>query len=45
MKNVQEVKDELNSVLVNIIQKGCKINEVPYLTDGAFEERQYLYRD
>lgn len=44
-KSVQEVKDELNPVLPNIIQKGCKLNEVPYLTDGTFTERQYLFRD
>jgi len=45
IKNVEQVKEELNPVLPNLIPRGCEAKQVPYLTDGSFGERHYLFRD
>jgi hypothetical protein len=36
IKNVEQVKEELNPVLPNLIPRGCDAKQVPYLTDGSF---------
>jgi hypothetical protein len=45
VRDVGQVRNDLNTVLSKLIQKGCDPGEVPYLTDGNFGERQYIYRD
>lgn len=44
-KDIDNIKNELNPIVGNIIQKNCNIKEVPYLTDGSIGERHYLYED
>ena len=36
VKDIEQIKSEMNSILPNIIQKGCNVSQVPYLTDGNF---------
>ncbi len=34
-KDINSIKDELNPIMTNIIQKNCIVKDVPYLTDGS----------
>ena len=45
VKSIKEIQEELNGIMPNIIQRGCDIGKVPYLTDGEFRERNYLFKD
>lgn len=44
-KDIESIKNELNPIIPNIIQKNCIVKDVPYLTDGSIGERHYLFED
>lgn len=45
-EDLNSVKAELNSVLKGVVQRNCKLEGIPFLTDGeALGKRAYLFED
>jgi hypothetical protein len=45
-KSVDQVKNEINSLMKNFIQQGCQLENVPFMTDAQeLGVRKYVYED